>query len=129
MLKPKTQLIFALFMLLVAGSIWLVFLRPVPMLSARGVIKSKTYSPATEYTQYQSGNRSGFRQPTKIPIADGYLVDIRVKGWKKSVIARLNSSEAQRYEVGTQVGFDYEERGIPLLWNRIYVLKVKVLSK
>jgi hypothetical protein len=129
MLKPKTQLIFALFMPIVAGTIWLVFLRPVPMLSAKGIISSKTYSPPSEYTQYQSGNRTGFRQPTKVPIADGYLVNIRVKEWKKSIVALLNTSEAQRFEVGTPVSFDYEERSIPFVWNRIYVFNVKVLTK
>jgi hypothetical protein len=129
MLKPKTQLIFALFMLIVAGTIWLVFLRPVPMLSAKGIITSKTYSPPTEYTQYQPGNRAGFRQPTKIPIADGYLVNIRVKGWKNLIVARINSSEAKRYEVGTPVVFDYEQRSIPFVWNRIYVFNVTDLTK
>ena len=82
-------------MLIVAGTIWLVFLRPVPMLSAKGIITSKTYSPPTEYAQYQPGNRAGFRQPTKIPIADGYLVNIRVHEPLLKVALNLESQLSQ----------------------------------
>ena len=122
------QLIFAVFMLLVAGSIWLVFLRPVPRLSAKGVITSKNYKPPGEYSQFPAGDRAGFRQPTRIPIAEGYLIEIAIEDSKESVIALLNSTEAQWYEVGTRVVFDYEERGVPLLWKRIYVLSVQTMS-
>lgn len=115
-------------MLLVAGSIWLVFLRPVPRLSAKGVITSKNYKPPGEYTQFHAGDRAGFRQPTRIPIAEGYVVEIEIEDSKASVIALLNSTEAQWYEVGTQVEFDYEQRGIPLLWKRVYVLSVRLVD-
>jgi len=122
------QFIFVVFMLLVAGSIWLVFLRPVPRLSAQGVITSKHYKPPGEYTQFPAGDRAGFRQPTRIPIAEGYLVEIAIEDSKESVIALLNSTEAQWYEVGTRVAFDYEERGVPLLWKRVYVLSVRLVG-
>ena len=122
-------LIFAVFMLLVAGSIWLVFLRSVPRLSAKGVITSKNYKPPGEYTQYHAGDRAGFRQPTRIPIAEGYLVEIAIENSKEPVIALLNSTEAQWYEVGTCVAFDYEERGVPLLWKRVYVLSVQLADQ
>lgn len=119
------QLIFALVMLVVACGIWLVFLRPVPKLSAKGIITSKNYKPPGEYTQFQAGDRAGFRQPTRIPIAEGYVVEIEVEKSKETVVALLNSTEAKWYEVGTPVAFDYEERGIPLVWNRVYVFSVK----
>ena len=123
------QLIFAIFMLLVAGSIWLVFLRPVPRHSANGVITSKNYKPPGKYTQYHAGDRTGFRQPARIPIAEGYLVEIAIENSKESVITLLNSTEARRYDVGTRVAFDYEQRSVPLLWKRIYILSVQLADQ
>lgn len=52
--QTEMQLLFSLFMLLVAGSIWVVFLRAVPRLSAKGVITSKNHKPPGEYTQFHA---------------------------------------------------------------------------
>lgn len=119
------ELIFSLVMLLVAGGIWLVFLRPVPKHSGNGVIVRKTYKPPGVYTQFQPGDRKGFRQPTYIPIAEGYVVEIKTPHSDEPFLATLNSTEAQWYDVGTHVDFEYQRRGIPGIWQRTYVLAVK----
>ncbi len=119
------ELVFSLVMLLVAGGVWLVFLRTVPKHSGSGVIVHKTYKPPGVYTQHHSGDRQGFRQPTYIPIAEGYVVEIKTTVADEHFLAALNSTEAQWYEVGTQVDFEYQRRGIPGVWQRTYVTAVK----
>ncbi len=106
-------------LLLLAGGIWFVFVRPVPRHWAQGVIVSKSYKPPGVYTQYEPGDRQGFCQPTRIPIAEGFVVEIDIDDAQGSVISLLNTVEATRYEVGSRVAFEYEQRGIPLLWKRV----------
>lgn len=127
-MSPKLQLIIAAIFGLISISIWLVFLRPVPTKSAVGVIRNKQFKPAGEYTQQHAGQRSGFYAPTRIPIAECYIFEIQVEGWPEMARAALNTVAAQGFEVGQPANIEYQERGVPLIWKRVYVMKMSVVK-
>ena len=110
---------------LTAGLIWFVFLRPAPVQTALGVIHSKSYKPAAEYWQQPVGNRDGFWTPTRIPIAECYIFGIQVEGQAGEARIARNTVEAQAFNVGQRVQIEYVERGLPLIWKRIYVTDMK----
>ena len=118
------QIAFAILMLLVAGGIWLVFLRPVPTFRERGVVTGKEYQPSGTYWQYHAGDRRGFRTPTPIAIAESYSLSIKLDKSTQVVQSSVNSVEGNNYHIGTPVQLEYCVRGVPLLWSRVYVLSV-----
>jgi len=116
------QFILAAVFGLISVLIWFVFLRPVAKRSAVGVIRNKQFKPAGEYWQQPAGQRGGFWTPTRIPIAECYVFEIQVEGWPDVAHASLNTVAAREFEVGQRVNIEYQERGIPFLWKRAYVL-------
>jgi hypothetical protein len=112
----------AIFFLVVAACIWLVFLRPVMVRTAGGTIVKKTHKPAGTYWQYQAGDRKGFWTPTPIPIAEAMVFEIRVDGQQGSAFMSMNTTAAEAFQVGQNVQITYEERSVPFLWKRWYVL-------
>ena len=111
---------------LAAGAvIWLVFLRPVPVETARGVIRGKTFQAGGEYLQYQPGNRQGFRSPTKITMAEHYVLAIEVPGRDDTFRYAVNTAMAPSFDVGQVVEIEYQRRGVPPFWRRIYVLDAR----
>jgi hypothetical protein len=70
----------ALVFALVAALIAFAFLRPAPVQTALGVIRSNLYKLAGEYWQQPVGNRDGFWTPTRIPIAECHVFGILVEG-------------------------------------------------
>jgi hypothetical protein len=123
-MSPKLQLILAATFGLISVLIWFVFLRPVPKRSTVGVIRNKQFKPAGEYSQQPAGDRSGFRLPTRIPIAECYVFEIQVEGWPAAAHTSLNTVAAREFEVGQKVNIEYQERGIPFLWKRVYVINM-----
>ena len=106
-----------------AIGMWLAFLRPAETKLATGVITSKTFKPAGEYAQYPGGlNRSSFYAPNKIPIAECYILIIHVDDLAADVGYAANIPEAENYQVGQHVSLRYQERGIPRLWRKVFVL-------
>ena len=105
-----------------ALGIWYVFVRPVPRQSADGVITQKTFKPASTYWQYPGGQRTNFWTPTAIPIAACYVFAIRVDGQPAQAFYALNTTAAKAFEVGQRVKISYETRGLPPLWERVYVM-------
>lgn len=116
----------ALLFALIAGLIGFTFLRPVPVLTAVGIIRSKSFKPAGEYWQQQAGSRDGLWTATRIPIAECYIFGIQVDGRAGEAQASLNTVEAQAFNVGQKVQIEYVERGLPLIWKRVYVLRMKL---
>jgi hypothetical protein len=116
----------ALVFALIAGLMWFAFLRLAPAQTALGVIRSKSYKPAGEYWQQPVGNRDGFWTPTRIPIAECYIFGILVEGWPGEARIARNTVEARAYNVGQRVQIEYVERGLPLIWKRIYVTDMKL---
>lgn len=122
---PILSVVFAL----CAAAIWLVFLRPVPTLSAQGSVVSKTYKPPGEYTQVHGGTRQAFYLPTTIPIAEGYVVEIELEAGQGTLSSLLNAVEAQHYEVGSRVKVEYSLRSVPGLWQKCYVHSVAMANE
>jgi hypothetical protein len=118
------ELVLAGILALVAAAIWLVFLRPAPRVSARGVIAAKTFRPASTYRQQPIGNRGGFWGSTPIPIAEGYVFRIRVEGRAAELRYTLNTQAAAAFAVGQPVRVEYEERGVPRIWGMDLVFRM-----
>ena len=116
------QLIMSGVFLGVAGVIWFAFLRPVPVRTASGVVRTKTFRPEGQYVQYPVGNREGFRTPTTIQLAEHYVLDIEVDGQTGEFRYAVNTAGAAAFDVGQQVNIEYQTRGLPPFWRRVYVL-------
>ena len=112
--------IFALAALL----LWFVFLRPVERKTAQGVITHKILKPAGQYVQYPAGMRTAFFAPSRIPIAECYVFTIQVDDLAADVAVALNTLAAEEYEVGQRVKIQYQERSLPGIWRRVYVMQV-----
>ncbi len=122
------ELFFALGFAVFAMLIWFVFLRTVPVLHAKATVTSKVFTPETIYWQFQPGERHGFRTPTAIPIAEGYKLSLEIDGMHESADAGVSVLDADTFQVGTRVSIEYCKRGVPLLWKRLYVLKVSSIE-
>jgi hypothetical protein len=108
--------------LVVGGVIWLAFLRPVPVRTATGIIRSKTFTPAGQYVQYPVGDRQGFRSPTTIQMAEHFVLGIQVEGQSDQFRYAVNTTAAVAFDIGRRVDIEYQTRGIPPFWSRVYVL-------
>jgi hypothetical protein len=116
-----TSAISALALLLLAGGIWFVFLRPVPRRVARGVIVGKKFKPATKHVQYPEGGRA----PKHIPIAECYVFTVQVDGEPSTAAYSLNTTAAEPFAEGQAVDIVYEVRGIPGIWKAACILEMK----
>jgi hypothetical protein len=116
------KLLGALALALVAALLWFAFLRRTPEETATGVITHKVYKPAGTYTQQPVGTDRGFRVPTNIPIAEGYLFGVRLDDGGDPVGVALNEVSSRQYEVGQRVRLRLTHRGLPPLWQRAVVL-------
>jgi hypothetical protein len=108
-----------------AGLVWFTFLRPVPVRMAVGVVRSKSFKPAGEYWQQPVGNRDGFWTASRIPIAECYIFGIQVDGRVGEARVSLNTVESQAFDIGQRVQIEYVERGLPLIWKRVYITGMK----
>lgn len=125
--QGNVMFIVAIFFAIVAVGIWFVFLRPVPQQKATGTVTHKIFKPAGEHWQYPVGLERGFLLPTKIPIAESYIFGIQIDGSGEVVGYALNTVASKEFEVGKRVQIEYQERGIPLLWRRLYVLDMRLI--
>jgi hypothetical protein len=119
--QGATMFIIAIFFAFVSCGIWLVFLRPVPLQKAIGTVTNKLFKPAGEHWQYPVGLNRGFLLPNKIPIAESYIFGIQIDKSGEVVGYALNTVASKEFEVGIRVQIEFQERGIPVLWRRIYV--------
>jgi hypothetical protein len=120
--SAKLLFFVAIFFAVCAGGIWVIFLRTVPLLTARGTITNKTFKPAGTYWQYPAGLSRGFRTATRIPIAESYVFEVKVDGFDSLVFYSLNTIASQAFDIGKKVQIRYQERDIPFIWKRVYVV-------
>ncbi len=118
----------ALFFAALAAGIWFVLLRPVPRHSALGAIVSKTFKPAGTYWQYPVGARPGLRVANPIPISECYVFEVKAEGMPAPVHYPLNTVASEQFRVGQRVQIEYQERSIPVLWKRVYVLDMRAIE-
>jgi hypothetical protein len=119
------NLIMSAIFLGVAGVIWLAFLRPAPIHTTAGVIRSKDFATGGQYVQYPVGSRPGFRTPTTIQLADHFVLTIEVDGQSKAFRYAVNTTAAAAFDVGQRVNIEYQTRGLPPFWQRVYVLDAR----
>jgi hypothetical protein len=105
-----------------AAAIWFVFLRPIPVQSAIGLITRKTLKPADTYWQYPAGLDRGFRTATPIPLAEADVFELAMDGFEGPVFFSLNTVASKAFQTGQRVQIHYRERAIPFVGKRVYVL-------
>jgi hypothetical protein len=127
-MSSKFLLAVAIVFAVIAVAIWAVFLRPVPVETASGIITRKTFKPAGTYWQYPVGIDRGFRTATPIPIAEAYVFEIEIDGVQGPVFFSLNTVASQAFVVGQSVQIRYKTRVIPLLFKRLYVLDMSAIK-
>lgn len=104
---------------------WFVFLRPAVTKTAQGKITEKIFKPAGQYVQYPIRTGGGsFYAPSVVAMAECYVFVIQIDGSSDSVGYSLNTLAAREFEVGQTVRTEYQERGLPGIWHRIYVTKL-----
>lgn len=118
--------IFGLGLILAAG-IWFVLVRPVTPGVAFGMIVSKTFQAAEAYTRVRSGPRREFWSEEKFRIPASYVFAIRLDDTSE-VHYRLEATAAAEFSIGQKVQVRLEERGIPLLWKRMYVRQIAAVN-
>lgn len=119
------QLIASAIFLAIAGVIWLVFLRPVPVRTTNGIVRSKQFKPEGQYVQYPVGDRPGFRGPTTVHLAEHFVLDIEVDGESSPFRYAVNTAAAAAFDIGQRVNVEYQTRGLPPFWRRVYVLNAQ----
>lgn len=117
----KWKLAAALALALFAFMMWFVFLRAVPLRTARGVITTKTAHAGHTYIQQPVGRRSGFWTPIQIPIESCHVFEIALDGIDEPAQLALNDVKSRAFDVGQRVRITYTLRGIPPIWQRAYV--------
>jgi len=113
----------AIFAVLAIG-MWVVFLRPVERRTAQGTITHKIFKPAGQYVQYPIGLRDSFYSPSTVPIAECYVFAIHLDQPSLDVGYVLNTVASGDFEVGQKVNLVYQERSVPFMGRRIYVLQM-----
>jgi hypothetical protein len=125
-MSTKLLLCVTTLFVVLTGGIWLVLLRPVPLKTAIGTIVKKTFKPAGTYWQHPVGVNRGFRTATPIPIADAYVFEVALGEFESPVFYSLNTVASQAFEVGSRVQIRYQERSIPFIWKRVYVVDMSL---
>jgi hypothetical protein len=115
-----TALIFAF----LALGTYVVLLRPAAAHTVSGRITGKKFKPAGIYWQYPVGADRSLRTATEIPIAEAYVFEIAADGLEGPLFFSLNTIASKEFEVGQKVRILYRRRGIPFIWQRIFVEKM-----
>lgn len=124
-MPSKVLLILAALFAIASWAIWIVFLRPVPAQLANGRITNKTLKPAGTYWQYPPGMNRGFRLATPIPVEEADVFEIALDGFDGPIFFSLNTVAGREFAVGQNVSVSYQERVIPFLTRRVYVMDMK----
>jgi hypothetical protein len=119
-MDPK--LIAAAAFALLAGGMWVGFVRAAPRQTALGTITAKVHKPEGTYQQAPSGLNRGFRVPTNIPIAESYLFNIKLDSLQEPVATSLNVIRSRQFEEGQRVKVTFERRGFGPFLRRIRVV-------
>jgi hypothetical protein len=121
-LSPKFLFAVAIFFGIAGIAIWAVFLRSSPIQTAAGSITKKTFKPAGTYWQYPAGLSRGFQLATPIPIAEANVFELAVNGFDGPIFFSLNTIASQHFCVGQNVLIHYQEKTIPFIARRVYVI-------
>ena len=86
---------------------WVGYVRTVPSETAAGTVIAKTHQPASTYTQSH-----GTHVATRIPVAESYLLTIRIDGIDPPARLSVRAIASADFEVGQRVLVQYERRGV-----------------
>lgn len=115
------QLALAALLALFALAMWWGFIRTVPETTATGVIEAKVYKPEGTYERVPVELDRGFRVPTRIPTAEGYIFQVRLDGSGEITGVALNTILSRQFDEGDRVVVRFQRRGFPPLWERLTV--------
>jgi hypothetical protein len=123
--NPKALFFVAFLFAVVFGVIWSVFLRPMTIQETTGVITDKYFEPEMERFITSNPNGQDFKgRSTTMKVAEGYVFKIKLDASENIVSYALNTVGSGYFEVGNKVKIKYQKKGIPFLWERIYVLEM-----
>ena len=130
-LDPRIALPLALIMLLVAVSIWYIYLRPVPEKQGTGVITSFQFLPAeTVERSVPRLMRSLEYMPrhTRYSLPDRYVYQIGLEPQGIEAMYTVPTPNSPEFEVGQRVKLVYQERYIPFRGRRVFVKEMSPLD-
>lgn len=111
-----------LLLALFALAMWWGFIRTVPEATATGVIEAKVYKPEGTYERAPVELQRGFRMPVRIPLAEGYIFQVRIDGSGEIAYVALNTILSRQFEEGDRIVVRFQRRGFPPLWERVTVI-------
>jgi hypothetical protein len=123
-MDPAIALPLALIFFVAAGAIWYVFVRPVPLKTATGIITDCNFRAAeTVQRSIPRTIRSLEYTPQDIhyTVPDRHVYRIRLDGNDTEVYFTAAASNLPPLDVGRAVRLVYIERYIPLIGRRAYV--------
>jgi hypothetical protein len=121
---PKILFCAAVLFAILSGVSWYLFLRPASAQTTFGVIAKKTFKPAGVYWQHPVGAERSLRTAAEIPIAEAYVFEIVADGLQGRLFFSLNTVASKQFEVGQKVRIFYRRRGLPFIWDRVFVEKM-----
>ena len=122
------SLLFLVFAVVAAGGAfvaWYVYVRPMPERTGRGVIVGKVFRPAHTVTRPPSGTRRQDWSGREFQVPDQYEFTIRLDEGGAEATYSLGTAAAEAFQEGDAVELHYQERELPGLWHRIYVLDMR----
>ena len=123
-MSEKLLFIVAAFFMLFSAVALVSLCRPARQESTFGIITRKTLKPPGVYAQYPVGADRSLRTATEIPIAEAHVFEIAADGLEGPLFFSLNTIASKEFEVGQKVRVFYRRRGIPFIWQRIFVEKM-----
>jgi hypothetical protein len=129
---PYIALPIALILLIFAGTIWYVLVRPVPEKSGIGVITNRIFQAAEEVVESvprTTRSLDQYPKETRYTLPDRYNLEIRLENENAIVHFWVPALPSQNIEIGQNVNVVYLERGIPFVWGKIFVKKIAPLMK
>lgn len=121
----RLQLAAAFVLGLVALAVWWGFLRRAPETTAIGVVEARVHKPPGEFQRVPMELQRGFRTPTRIPLAEAWLFEVRLDEPDEVVGVSLNAILGRGFDIGDRVRLSFARRGFPPLWTRITVTSME----
>ena len=115
---------------LAAIGLWYVFVRPVEQLTGEGIIVGREFREAQTVEKTSVRNYRGpeyISRHSSYTLPDRFVYQIRIDGVSGDVAYAAPSVANQQLEVGTRVWVTYSRRGLPFVWNRVYVSMIEAL--
>jgi hypothetical protein len=114
----------ALLAAVVAGLLFIIFVRPVEPRTAVGRITEKAFQEARTLTRVNAGPRREVWGTTNRRLPAAFVFTIRLEDGDAELRHWMERVAAEEFQIGDTVTVTYETRGIPGVWVKQYVRKM-----